>query len=71
MLVLRRKTGEALLIGDNIEIEFFDVSELGVKIGIKAPKDMLVLRKELQTNKTLEPGRLIPSDLFPPKLDAD
>jgi carbon storage regulator len=48
MLVLRRRAGESLLIGDNIEIELLAVSEHGAKIGIRAPRETMVLRKELR-----------------------
>ncbi|HUA17454.1 MAG TPA: carbon storage regulator [Bryobacteraceae bacterium] len=48
MLVLRRRAGESLLIGDNIEVELLAVSPQGAKIGIRAPKETVVLRKELK-----------------------
>jgi len=48
MLVIRRRPGEALLIGDDIEIEILDTGSSHVKLGIRAPKHVLVLRKEIQ-----------------------
>ena len=47
MLVISRKKGESLLIGDDIEItvEKIDISIL--KISIKAPKEKVILRKEV------------------------
>jgi carbon storage regulator len=48
MLVLRRRTGESVLIGDQIEIELLAVTQQGAKIGIRAPKETVVLRKELK-----------------------
>jgi carbon storage regulator len=48
MLVLRRKAGQSLLIGDEIEIEVLEVNAQGAKIGIRAPKSTVVLRKELK-----------------------
>lgn len=48
MLVLRRKAGQSVLIGDEIEIEILDVNAQGVKIGIRAPRSTVVLRKELK-----------------------
>ncbi len=48
MLVLRRRAGEALLIGEDIEIEFLELSAQSVKVGIRAPKEVSVLRKELR-----------------------
>ena len=37
-----------MLIGDEIEIEILETGSSHVKLGIKAPKDVLVLRKEMQ-----------------------
>ena len=47
MLVIMRKSGESLLIGDDIEIQILDVQANGVKIGISAPREVRILRKEL------------------------
>jgi carbon storage regulator len=51
MLVLRRRAGESVLIGDDIEIELLAVTQQGAKIGIRAPKEMIVLRKELKVTQ--------------------
>ena len=48
MLVLRRRAGESLLIGDDVEIEILAITAQGAKIGIRAPKETVVLRKELK-----------------------
>ena len=47
MLILRRKAGETLLIGDEIRITVMDVYEGGVRLAIDAPKRIPVLRSEL------------------------
>ena len=47
MLIITRKKGESLMIGDNIEITISKIEDGSVKIGINAPKDIIVLRKEL------------------------
>ena len=47
MLVLSRKAGEGILIGQDIEITVLDVRGDVIKIGISAPKDLRVWRKEL------------------------
>ena len=47
MLVLSRKKNESILIGDDIEIVIVEVSDDKVKIGIKAPRNMKIFRKEL------------------------
>jgi carbon storage regulator len=48
MLVIRRRSGETLLIGEDIEIEILEISSSQVKLGIRAPKKVMVLRKEIQ-----------------------
>lgn len=48
MLILSRKAGQSLFVGDNIEITITEVSGDKVKIGINAPKDVQILRKELR-----------------------
>ncbi|MDU4800945.1 MAG: carbon storage regulator CsrA [Clostridium butyricum] len=47
MLIITRKKGESLMIGDDIEIVISKIDDGSVKIGIKAPKDVSILRKEL------------------------
>ena len=48
MLILSRKKGESLAIGENIEITVVEVSGDRVRLGIKAPGDVSVLRAELK-----------------------
>ena len=49
MLILRRKAGESFLLGDQISVTILDIESNGtVSIGINAPKDVLILRSELQ-----------------------
>lgn len=47
MLVLTRRKGESILLGDDIEITIVNVEEGTVKIAINAPKEVSILRKEL------------------------
>jgi carbon storage regulator len=47
MLIITRKKGESLMIGDDIEITITKIDDGSVKIGIKAPKNVNILRKEL------------------------
>lgn len=47
MLVLSRKTNESIMIGDNIEVRVVDVVGRTVKLGIEAPRDVAVHRKEV------------------------
>jgi carbon storage regulator len=48
MLVIRRRAGQSLLIGESIEIEIIEVASTKVKLGIRAPKEIPVLRKEIK-----------------------
>ena len=49
MLILRRKAGESFLVGEQIRITILEAAANGtVSIGIDAPKDVLILRSELQ-----------------------
>ena len=47
MLVLTRKVGESIIIGDNIEITVIETKGDQIKLGIKAPKDIDIHRKEI------------------------
>lgn len=46
MLVLRRKAGESIVIGDGVEISVIEISPTRVKLGVTAPKEVSVMRKE-------------------------
>jgi len=48
MLVLRRRPGESLFIGDDVEIEVLSANSQAATIGVRAPKQTIVLRKELK-----------------------
>ncbi len=47
MLALTRKKGESLVINNNIEVTILDIRGDQVKIGIAAPKEVPVYRKEV------------------------
>lgn len=47
MLILTRKIGESLLIGDDVEITVLSVRGSQVKLGVKAPKEIAVHREEI------------------------
>lgn len=47
MLVLTRKTNQSIMIGDEVEISVLAVSGDKVRIGISAPRDVPVFRKEV------------------------
>ena len=47
MLVFSRRRGEAIVVGDGIEIVFLSAGREGVRIGVKAPISVPVHRKEI------------------------
>lgn len=51
MLILTRRAGEALRIGDDIEVTVMAVNGTQVRIGIKAPRDVAVDREEIAERK--------------------
>ena len=51
MLVLSRKESEKIMLGDSIVVTIVRVSGDRVRVGIEAPSDVLILRKELDPNE--------------------
>ncbi len=47
MLVLTRKTNQSIMIGDEVEVTVLAVSRDKIRLGIAAPKDVPVFRKEV------------------------
>lgn len=47
MLVLTRKEDESIMIGDEIEVKVLDLKENQVKLGIVAPREVAVHRREV------------------------
>jgi carbon storage regulator len=45
---MRRRAGESILIGDDIEIQIIHIGESRIKIGITAPKSVAVTMKEVK-----------------------
>ncbi len=47
MLILTRRVGESLIIGDNVVVNVLGVKGNQVRIGVDAPKDVTVHREEI------------------------
>jgi carbon storage regulator len=67
VLIIRRRRGESIVIGEEIEIEILETSPTQVKLGISAPKDVTVLRSEIRVTRDVnraasaqspDPGKL-------------
>jgi carbon storage regulator len=73
MLILTRRAGEALRIGDEIEVTVMAVNGSQVRIGINAPRDIAVDREEIAERKrrdreaagTPQPAQTVSSKIAP------
>ena len=63
MLVISRKKGESLLIGDDIEITVSRIEDGTVKLSISAPKSVKILRKELYKEVEMENKNALARDM--------
>ena len=63
MLVLSRRVGESILIGDDIEVKVSEIGEGQVRLSMIAPKDVPIVRKEI--------SRRVGGKIVPPKRNPD
>ena len=62
MLILTRRVGEKLVIGDNVTVTF-DVKGSHVRMGIDAPRDVTVTREEIYQRIQKEKKALNPNEV--------
>jgi carbon storage regulator len=65
MLVLSRKLGEKIYIGDNICITVVDIDRGKIRLGIEAPRDVPIYRQELLPLKGQQPPPVAESSATP------
>ncbi|CDE45861.1 carbon storage regulator homolog [Clostridium sp. CAG:411] len=63
MLALSRKQGESIMIGNDIEITILDIRNDQVKIGISAPKQVGIYRKEIYLQIQEENKQAVTEDI--------
>jgi carbon storage regulator len=62
MLIITRRPGEKLMIGDDVVVEVIEVSGSSVRIGIDAPKSVRVYREEIYSAVKAENAAAAASD---------
>jgi carbon storage regulator len=60
MLVLTRRLGEALIIGENIKVYILDVRNSQIKLGVDAPREVSIHREEVHVR--IKQALLVPEE---------
>lgn len=58
MLILTRRSGEAVIIGDNVRIAVLDIRGNQVRLGVEAPREVTVHREEVYRRIVEEQGNV-------------
>jgi carbon storage regulator len=64
MLVLSRKLGETIFIGQDVTLSVVEIKGSRVKLGIEAPQDVEVLRGELCVEQSTSAAEALPQTAF-------
>lgn len=70
MLVLTRKSNQSIMIGDEIEVSVLSIMGEKVRIGIQAPRDIPVFRKEVYVEIQQERARELSGSRVREQVDA-
>ena len=62
MLILTRRSGEAVIVGDNVRIAVLDIRGNQVRLGVEAPREVTVHREEVYRRIVEEQGSPEPDD---------
>ncbi len=62
MLILTRRSGEAVIVGDNVRIAVLDIRGNQVRLGVEAPREVTVHREEVYRRIVEEHGGNIADD---------
>jgi len=57
MLILTRRNGQTILIGDDVKLKVVGIMDSQVRFGIKAPSDVTILRQELTEKAPSPPSK--------------
>ncbi len=71
MLILTRRVGETLMIGDDVTVTVLGIKGNQVRIGINAPKEIAVHREEIYERIKNEQGADAPAESPSPEIDED
>jgi carbon storage regulator len=68
MLVLTRKVGESIMIGDNIRVTVTEIAGNKARVGVDAPRDVTVDRQEVHERRqaVVPPAALVAATGVPP-----
>jgi carbon storage regulator len=71
MLILTRRVGESLMIGDNVNVTVLGIKGNQVRLGVNAPKEVSVHREEIYQRIQREHANVKPADAPVDDIDSN